>query len=110
MAVRQFFSAGRPACRFDNGAAEEAHRLLDSGRPVLMQGGAQAYAALLGYRGNDFYCVSTFLTGLGHSGALLRGDQGFQYASHGYFTLTQSYGLTPSILRPESPYAIALAV
>ena len=52
--------AGYTVRRFDNGAAEEVRRLLDSGRPVLMQGGAQAYAALLGYRGNDFYGVSTF--------------------------------------------------
>lgn len=29
----------------------------------------------------------------------LHSDQGFQYTSHGYFTLTQQYGITPSMSR-----------
>jgi len=29
----------------------------------------------------------------------LHSDQGFQYTSHGYFTLTQEYGITPSMSR-----------
>lgn len=55
--------------------AEEARRLLDSGRPVLMRGAARRpMLALLGYRENDFYGVSTFLAGLSRCGAVLRSD------------------------------------
>lgn len=39
----------------------------------------------------------------------LHSDQGFQYTSHGYFKLTQSYGITPSMLRRGNPYDNALA-
>lgn len=39
----------------------------------------------------------------------LRSDQGFQYTSHAYFNLTQSYGITPSMSRCGNPYDNALA-
>ena len=34
----------------------------------------------------------------------LHSDQSFQYTSHGYFKLTQSYGITPSMSRKGNPY------
>ena len=34
----------------------------------------------------------------------LHSDQGFQYTSHAYFQLTQSYGITPSMSRKGNPY------
>ncbi len=39
----------------------------------------------------------------------LHSDQGFQYTSHGYFKLTQLYGITPSMSRRGNPYDNALA-
>ena len=39
----------------------------------------------------------------------LHSDQGFQYTSLGYFKLTQSYGITPSMSRHGNPYDNALA-
>ncbi len=39
----------------------------------------------------------------------LHSDQGFQYTSHWYFKLTQSYGITPSMSRCGNPYDNALA-
>jgi transposase InsO family protein len=39
----------------------------------------------------------------------LHSDQGAQYISHEYFTLTQSYGITPSMSRRGNPYDNALA-
>ena len=39
----------------------------------------------------------------------LHSDQGFQYTSHGYFKLTQSYGIRPSMSRKGNPYYNALA-
>ena len=39
----------------------------------------------------------------------LHSDQGFQYTSNGYFKLTQSYGITPSMSRRGNPYDNALA-
>ena len=39
----------------------------------------------------------------------LHSDQGFQYTSHGYFNLTQSYGITPSMSRKGNPYDNAMA-
>lgn len=39
----------------------------------------------------------------------LHSDQGFQYTSHAYFNLTQSYGITPSMSRRDNPYDNALA-
>ena len=39
----------------------------------------------------------------------LHSDQGFQYTSHAYFNLTQSYGITPSMSRLGNPYDNALA-
>ena len=39
----------------------------------------------------------------------LHSDQGFQYTSHQYFKLTQSYGITPSMSRRGNPYDNALA-
>ena len=39
----------------------------------------------------------------------LHSDQGFQYTSQGYFKLTQSYGITPSMSRRGNPYDNALA-
>ena len=33
----------------------------------------------------------------------LHSDQGFQYTSHGYFKLTQSYNITPSMSSPGTP-------
>lgn len=39
----------------------------------------------------------------------LHSDQGFQYTSHAYYKLTQSYGITPSMSRRGNPYDIALA-
>ena len=39
----------------------------------------------------------------------LHSDQGFQYTSHGYFKLTQSYGIRPSMSRKGNPYDNALA-
>ena len=39
----------------------------------------------------------------------LHSDQGFQYTSHGYFNLTQSYGITPSMSRRGNPYDNAMA-
>ena len=39
----------------------------------------------------------------------LHSDQGFQYTSHGYFKLTQSYRITPSMSRRGNPYDNALA-
>ena len=39
----------------------------------------------------------------------LHSDQGFQYTSHGYFKLTQSYGIRPSMSRKGNLYDNALA-
>ena len=39
----------------------------------------------------------------------LHSDQGFQYTSHGYFKLTQSYGIRQSMSRRGNPYDNALA-
>ena len=39
----------------------------------------------------------------------LHSDQGFQYTSQGYFKLTQSYGITPSMSRRGNPYDNAMA-
>jgi len=39
----------------------------------------------------------------------LHSDQGFQYTSQGYFKLTQSYHITPSMSRRGNPYDNALA-
>lgn len=39
----------------------------------------------------------------------LHSDQGFQYTSTGYFTLTQKYGISPSMSRRANPYDNALA-
>ena len=39
----------------------------------------------------------------------LHSDQGFQYTSHGYYRLTESYGITPSMSRKGNPYDNALA-
>ena len=39
----------------------------------------------------------------------LHSDQGFQYTSHAYFKLTQSYGIIPSMSRRGTPYDNALA-
>ena len=39
----------------------------------------------------------------------LHSDQGFQYTSHGYFKLTQSYDIIPSMSRKGNPYDNALA-
>lgn len=39
----------------------------------------------------------------------LHSDQGFQYTSQGYFNLTQSYGITPSVSRKGNPYDNAMA-
>ena len=39
----------------------------------------------------------------------LHSDQGFQYTSPGYFNLTQSYGITPSMSSKGNPYDNALA-
>ena len=39
----------------------------------------------------------------------LHSDQGFQYTSHGYFKLIQSYNIIPSMSRRGNPYDNALA-
>ena len=39
----------------------------------------------------------------------LHSDQGFQYTSHAYFNLTQSYGIMQSMSRRGNPYDNALA-
>jgi transposase InsO family protein len=39
----------------------------------------------------------------------LHSDQGFQYTSHGYYRLTKSYRITPSMSRKGNPYDNALA-
>lgn len=39
----------------------------------------------------------------------LHSDQGFQYTSHAYYRLTQSYGIIPSMSRRGNPYDNALA-
>ena len=39
----------------------------------------------------------------------LHSDQGFQYTSHGYFKLTQSYGIRPSMSRRGNCYDNAMA-
>ena len=39
----------------------------------------------------------------------LHSDQGFQYTSHGYFKLTQSYNITPSMSSPGTPLDNACA-
>ncbi|MBQ8894129.1 MAG: DDE-type integrase/transposase/recombinase [Clostridia bacterium] len=39
----------------------------------------------------------------------LHSDQGFQYTSHGYFKLTQSYGITPSMSSRGKPHDNAMA-
>ena len=39
----------------------------------------------------------------------LHSDQGFQYTSHGYFKLTQFYGITPSMSSKGNPYDNAMA-
>ena len=39
----------------------------------------------------------------------LHSDQGFQYTSHGYYRLTKSYNITPSMSRKGNPYDNALA-
>lgn len=38
----------------------------------------------------------------------LHSDQGFQYTSHGYFHLTQEYGITPSMSRRGNCYDNAM--
>jgi transposase InsO family protein len=40
---------------------------------------------------------------------LLHSDQGFQYTSHAYFTLTQSYGISPSMSRRGNCFDNAMA-
>jgi len=40
---------------------------------------------------------------------LLHSDQGLQYTSHGYFTLTKEYGITPSMSRRGNCYDNAMA-
>lgn len=39
----------------------------------------------------------------------LHSDQGFQYTSHGYFSLTKEYGITPSMSRRGNCYDNAMA-
>ena len=39
----------------------------------------------------------------------LHSDQGFQYTSHGYFKLIQSYNITPSMSSRGNPYDNAMA-
>ena len=39
----------------------------------------------------------------------LHSDQGFQYTSHGYFKLTKSYNITPSMSSKGNPYDNAMA-
>ena len=39
----------------------------------------------------------------------LHSDQGFQYTSHGYFTLTKEYGIIPSMSRRSNCYDNAMA-
>ena len=39
----------------------------------------------------------------------LHSDQGFQYTSHAYFKLTQSYDITPSMSRKGNPYDNVMA-
>lgn len=39
----------------------------------------------------------------------LHSDQGFQYTSQAYFTLTKEYGITPSMSRRGNPYDNAMA-
>lgn len=39
----------------------------------------------------------------------LHSDQGFQYTSRAYFSLTQQYGITPSMSRRANPYDNAVA-
>ena len=39
----------------------------------------------------------------------LHSDHGFQYASQSYFTLTQEYGIIPSMSRRANPYDNAMA-
>ena len=39
----------------------------------------------------------------------LHSDQGFQYTSQAYFSLTQAYGITPSMSRRGNPYDNAMA-
>lgn len=39
----------------------------------------------------------------------LHSDQGFQYTSQAYFSLTQTYGITPSMSRRGNPYDNAMA-
>jgi len=39
----------------------------------------------------------------------LHSDQGFQYTTHAYFKLTQSYGITPSMSRKGNPYDNVMA-
>ena len=39
----------------------------------------------------------------------LHSDQGFQYTSHGYFKLTKSYNIIPSMSRRGNPYDNAMA-
>lgn len=39
----------------------------------------------------------------------LRSNQSFQYTSYGYYCLTKSYDITPSISRKGNPYDNALA-
>ncbi len=39
----------------------------------------------------------------------LHSDQGFQYTTHAYFQLTQSYGITPSMSRKGNPYDNVMA-
>lgn len=43
------------------------------------------------------------------AGLCLHSDQGFQYTSQAYFTLTQAYGITPSMSRRGNPYDNAMA-
>ena len=43
------------------------------------------------------------------NGLVLHSDQGFQYTSHGYFNLTKSYGILPSMSRPGTPLDNACA-
>ena len=42
-------------------------------------------------------------------GLALHSDQGFQYTSHEYFKLTQSYNISPSMSRRGNPYDNAMA-
>ncbi len=55
------------------------------------------------------YMISEFMRFVNTDSRHLHRDQGFQYTSQAYFSLTKDYGITPSMSRRGNCYDNALA-